>query len=389
MKQIKKWGAALALSACAMAVQAQQPVKIGFIGTLSTPAGYLGEDERDAFQLAIKQGGGKLGGVPVQLVVEDDGLKPGTGKQTAEKMLQEGIRIFTGINFSNVLMAVAPSVLKEGAFYVSLNPGPSVYAGKGCDKNFFAAAFQNDSHSDTAAMAANEVGIKKIVLVSAAYQGGRDSLNGFKRAYDGEVLAEIYTKLDQSDFSVELARIRALNPDGVFQFLPGGSGINFSKQFGNSGLGKDIKMVTTLALDDRTLNAIGDAAEGYYLSSLWTIHDDNPASKAFVEAFEKEYKRRPTSYAATAYETAQLIGSALKASGGDVVGNADAFREALRKAEFDSIRGKFSLDSNHFPRQDWQLVQVVRNADGKLDYKPIKTLVENHGDVYVSECQMN
>ncbi len=389
MKAFNKWSAALALSACAMAVQAQQPLKIGFIGTLSTPAGYLGEDERDAFLLAIKQGGGKLGGVPVELVVEDDGLKPATGKQTAEKMLQDGIRVFTGINFSNVLMAVVPSVVKEGGFYISLNPGPSVYAGKGCNENFFAAAFQNDSHSDTAGMAANEVGIKKIVLVSAAYQAGRDSLNGFKREFKGEVLSEIYTKLDQSDFSVELARIRSLKPDGVFQFLPGGSGINFSKQFANSGLGKDIKMVTTIALDDRTLGAIGDAAESYYLSALWTIHDDNPANKAFVEAFEKEYKRRPTSYAATAYDTAQLIASALKVSGPDVMGNADAFRNALRKADFDSIRGKLSLDKNQFPRQDWQLVQIVRNDAGKLDYKPIKTLVENHGDVYASECQMN
>lgn len=389
MKAFNKCASALALSACAWAAQAQQPVKIGFIGTLSTPAGYLGEDERDAFLLAIKQGGGKLGGVPVQLIIEDDGLKPATGKQSAERMLQEGVRLFTGINFSNVLMAVVPSVVKEGGFYVSLNPGPSLYAGKGCHQNFFAAAFQNDTHSDTAAMAANEIGIKKIVLVSAAYQAGRDSLNGFKRAYQGEVLAELFTKLDQTDFSVELARIRALKPDGVFQFLPGGSGINFSKQFANSGLDKDVKMVTTLALDERTLGAIGDAAQGYYLSSLWTVNDDRPASKAFVQAFEQEYQRRPTSYAATAYETAQLIASALKAADGDVVGKADVFREALRKAEFDSIRGTFSLDRNHFPRQDWQLVQIVRNDAGKLDYKPIKTLVQNHGDVYVSECKMD
>lgn len=389
MRLIRKVGAAVALSICAAAAQAQEPVRIGFIGTLSTPAGYIGEDERDAFLLAIKQGGGKLGGVPVELVVEDDGIKPATGKQSAEKMLQDGIRIFTGINFSNVLMAVVPSVVKEGGFYISLNPGPSVYAGKDCNKNFFAAAFQNDSHSDTAGMAANEVGIKKAVLVSANYQAGRDSLNGFKREFKGEVLAEIYTKLDQSDFSVELARIRSLQPDGVFQFLPGGAGINFSKQFASSNLGKDIKMVATLALDDRTLTAIGDAAEGYYLSSLWTINDDNPASKAFVEAFQKEYKRRPTSYAATSYDTALLIGSALKAAGGDVVGNADAFRNALRKADFQSVRGKFRFDKNQFPIQDWKLVQIARNDAGKLDFIPLKTLVEDHGDVYAADCKMD
>lgn len=109
--------------------QAQAPVKIGFITTLSTPAGYIGEDERDGFSLAIRQGGGKLGGVPVELVIEDDALKPANAKQAADRMLQSGIKLFTGVNFSNVLAAVAPGVLREGAFYVSVEKGKVVWAG--------------------------------------------------------------------------------------------------------------------------------------------------------------------------------------------------------------------------------------------------------------------
>jgi branched-chain amino acid transport system substrate-binding protein len=389
MNQFAKLGLGLALSVSAVAAHAQDPVKIGFITTLSTPAGYIGEDERDGFALAIQQEGGKLGGVPVSLVVEDDGLKPSSGKQSADKMLQEGIRLFTGINFSNVMIAVAPAVVKEGGFYVSLNAGPSNFAGKGCDKNLFSVGFQNDSHSDTAAMAANEVGIKKIVLVASAYQAGRDALSGFKREFKGEVLAEIYTKLDQSDYSVELARIRSLNPDGVFQFLPGGAGINFGKQFANSGLNKSVKMVTTLALDDRMLAALGDAADGYYLSTLWTASRDNQASKTFVADFEKAFKRRPSSYAATAYDTARVIGSALKAVDGDYKGKPDQFRAALRKADFQSVRGSFHFGPNQYPVQDWSLAHIERNADGKLDYKVIKTLVKDHGDVYSHLCKMN
>ena len=86
----------LALAAAAMAAlpaTAQEPVKIGMITTLSGPAGYLGQDIRDAFQLAIDAEGGKLGGVPVTLMVEDDGLKPGNGRQIAERFqdrLREG-----------------------------------------------------------------------------------------------------------------------------------------------------------------------------------------------------------------------------------------------------------------------------------------------------------
>ena len=101
--------AALALL-CAGPAAAQAPVKIGMITTLSGPGGYLGEDVRDAFQLAIDEEGGKLGGVPVQLIVEDDDLKPANGKQIADKMLQQDkVKLVTGLIFSNVAGAVAPT----------------------------------------------------------------------------------------------------------------------------------------------------------------------------------------------------------------------------------------------------------------------------------------
>jgi len=77
------------------ALPAAAQVKIGFITTLSTPAGYLGQDARDGFMLAIDEEKGRLGGVPVQLIVEDDKLQPAAGKQIAEKFLQsDKIRLF-------------------------------------------------------------------------------------------------------------------------------------------------------------------------------------------------------------------------------------------------------------------------------------------------------
>ena len=119
------------------AAQAQQPLKIGMITTLSGPGGYLGQDIRDAFQLAIDLEGGKLGGVPVTLAIEDDALKPGQGKQIAEKFMKnDGIKLLTGIVFSNVAGAVVPDVLDNGGIYVSPNAGPSNFAGKDCNKNY-------------------------------------------------------------------------------------------------------------------------------------------------------------------------------------------------------------------------------------------------------------
>ncbi len=389
MKALAPLVAAVAATAAVGLAHAQAPVRIGLLTTLSTPAGYIGEDERDGFLLAVKEEGGKLGGIPVQVLVEDDGLKPANAKQTADRMVQDGVRLFTGINFSNVLVAVAPTVLDAGGTYVSLNAGPSTYAGKNCNPGYFSVAFQNDSYSDSAGLAANELGYKRMVILAPNYQAGRDALSGFKRTYKGEVLAEIYTKLDQSDFSVELARVRELKPDAIFQFHPGGAGINLAKQYANSGLSQSVPMLTPIySMDRRMLAAAGNAGNGYYLTASWSADLDNPANKHFVDTFVKAYGRVPTDYAATSYDTARLIGTGLKAVSGDIEGKRDAFRAALRKADIQSVRGKFRFANNQHPIQDWYLLHVEPDAAGKLGYKTLKVIAPDHVDPHAAECPM-
>ncbi|MND47008.1 Aliphatic amidase expression-regulating protein [compost metagenome] len=377
-------GAALASSLPALA---QDPVRIGFITTLSTPAGYLGEDARDAFRLAMDQEGGKLGGVPVELVVEDDGLQPAKGKQIIDRMSLDGISLYTGVMFSNVLAAVVNGATKGDSFYISTNAAPSNLAGAQCKPNYFAASYQNDVPHEMAGVAANDLGYKKMVILAPNYQAGRDALAGFKRTFKGEV-TEIYTKLNQLDFSVELARIRAQNPDAVFQFHPGGGGINFAKQYGSSGLSKSIPMVVPVfSMDERMLAATGNVAEGVNVVSGWNPQSDNAANQAFIKAFTEKYNRAPTMYAAQGYDTARLIGSALKATNGKL-DDANAFRAALREARFDSVRGDFRFGSNQHAVIDWHLLKVQAGTDGKLVEVPVKTIAKAQVDSYAAKCPL-
>lgn len=384
----KKIAVGALMCASTLAWAAPDSVEIGFITTLSTPAGYIGEDERDGFNLAIKQGDGQLGGIPISLIVEDDALKPANAKQTSDRLIQSGVQLFTGVNFSNVLAAVVPGVTRSGAFYVSLNPGPSVFAGKRCDPNYFVASYQNDAYHAAGGIAANSLGYKKVALLAPNYQAGRDAISGFKETFEGEVIAEIYTTLDQSDFSVEMARIRDLNPDAIYQFHPGGTGINFVKQYSAAGLTDTVPMVTPgFSLDLRMLEAVGDAAEGTYVTGIWSMDIDNPQSKKFVSDFQEEYGRLPTEYAMQAYDTAQLIGSALKAVDGDL-SKKDDFRAALRKADFQSLRGDFRFNTNHHPIQDLYLMQIVKNEDGQLRPKLIREIASDYEDAYAASCEM-
>ncbi len=387
MKKHILLGAVAALT-LTLGMTAQAAVKIGMVTTLTTKAGYLGEDIRDGFRLAIEQEGGKLGGVPVELLVEDDGRKPGKGRQIAERFIKkDGVRIMTGIVFSNVLLAVAPKVVKQGVFYVSPNAGPSKLAGKGCDPNFFNAAWQNDNLHEVMGQYVSDAGYKTAYILAPNYPAGKDALAGFKRYFTGKVVGEVYTKLGQSDYAAELANLRAAKPEAVFFFLPGGMGINFLKQYQQAGLSQQIPVFgPAFSFDARILKAVGDAAVGVKNGSQWNWDLDNAANRQFVAAFKKKYGRMPTLYASQGYDTARLIGSALKATGGKPE-NQEAFRKALQKADFESVRGDFRFGPNHFPIQDLYVREVVKDDQGIYN-RTVKKVFSQHGDAYAEQCRM-
>jgi branched-chain amino acid transport system substrate-binding protein len=375
-------------TAWAVPALAQDAVKIGFVTSLSGSGGYLGQDIRDGFQLAIDMSGGKLGGVPVQVVVEDDGAKPGQGKQIVDRFLKnDKVKIFTGIVFSNVAGATVPDVLDAGAFYISPNAAPSTFAGKDCLPNYFVVSWQNDSLHESAGQLATQLGYKSVYLVAANYQAGKDALEGFKRIYKGKIAGESFTRLDQTDFAAEFAQIRAAEPEAVFQFEPGGLGIAFLRQYQQAELKDKIPMVVAApSLDAVTLSVVGDAALGVNVTSHWNSDFDNPSNKAFVAAWDKAYHRPATYYASQGYDTALAIGAALKGVGGKL-DDTNAFRQALLKADFQSVRGSFKFGPNQHPIQDWYALKAEKDADGKLVLNTKGKILSDHGDAYAKDCK--
>ncbi|MGC1502682.1 MAG: ABC transporter substrate-binding protein [Sulfitobacter sp.] len=380
---------ACAVAAIASPVFAEDAVKIGMVTTLSGPAGYLGADVRDGFMLAMKEEGGKLGGVDVEVLVEDDGLKPENGRAIAERFLErDEVEIITGVIFSNIAPVVAPLTLRAGKFYISPNSGPSNFAGKDCNENYFVASWQNDTLHESAGINATELGYKNAFILAPNYQAGKDALTGFKRFFKGDIVDEVYTQLGQTDYAAEIAKIRAAKPEMVFQFLPGGMGINFMKQYDQAGLNADIPLVLAApSTDINILRAVGASMVGNANSAHWNHDLDNDANKAFVAGFEAEYDRVPTIYASQGYDTARLIASALRATGGKVTQDMDGFRTALRAADFDAVRGPFKFNNNHHPIQNWY-GRVVVEENGEFRNKTVGIIAPDHADAYASECKM-
>ena len=178
-----------------------------------------------------------MGSKDIEVVIEDDQRKPDIAVQLADKMIQsEKVDVLTGIIWSNLAMAVVPAAVNQGKFYLSPNAGPSALAGKGCHENYFNVAWQNDNLHEAAGGHANSTGFKNTFILAPNYPAGKDALTGFKRYFKGNLAGEIYTKLGQTDYAVEIAQIRASKADSVFFFLPGGMGIGFMKQYAQSGI---------------------------------------------------------------------------------------------------------------------------------------------------------
>lgn len=372
--------AALASALMAFTGSASAETKVGMITTLSGGGSGLGLDVRDGFMLAIKQSGR----TDIDVIIEDDQRKPDIAVQLADKLIQsDKVDVLTGILWSNLAMAVVPSATAQGKFYLSPNAGPSALAGKGCHQNYFNVAWQNDNLHEAAGAYSTVAGYKNTFILAPNYPAGKDALTGFKRFYRGEPAGELFTKLGQTDYASEIAQIRASGADSVFFFLPGGMGISFLKQYADSGV--DLPIVgPAFSFDQGILQAVGDAALGVVNTSQWNKDIANSANTIFVQTFQEEYGRLPSLYASQGYDTANLLISAIKKAD---IKDADAFRDALRVAEFDSTRGDFKFGPNHHPIQTIYAREVVKEGDIYTN-KLLNAVLVDHSDAYAADCKM-
>jgi branched-chain amino acid transport system substrate-binding protein len=387
-----KWINALAAVCAAAAVGAagaQSPIKIGFMAELSGPQAPLGQDQYDAFMMVVEQNGGKLGGVPVQVIKEDSQLKPEVATQLVDKLIEKDkVPIITGITFSNVMMAVHKKITDQEVFLIGSNAGPAPIAGAQCSPYTFITSWQNDNQAEVVGEYANQKGYKKVIGMAPNYQAGKDFIAGFKRNYKGEVIDEIYTPLNQPDFSAELAQVAAKKPDAVYVFYPGGLGVNFVRQYKQAGLLGKVPLLSTSTTDGSTLPAQKEDALGVISGTFWGPDFNNPANKKFVEDFEKKYNRIPSQYAAQSYDAALLLDSAIAKVKGNVA-DKKAFQAALRAADFKSVRGNFKFNNNGFPIQDQYIFEVAKDAKGRVSLKTIASPLKDHKDAYYTQCKLS
>jgi branched-chain amino acid transport system substrate-binding protein len=377
-----------AVLAAPLPAAAQQKIKIGFITTMSGPQGIIGKHMKDSVELAVEHLGGKVGGLPVEIVYGDDQTKPDVGVQIANDMLKrENVDIMAGIIWSNVMMAVMPVVTGAGKIMVGTNAGASPLAGSQCNELYFSTSWNNDQSPEAMGKFLQDSGINDLYVLAPNYQAGKDMVAGLKRYYKGNIVEEIYTKLGQQDYQAEITQLRAKNPKAVFAFYPGGMGVQFVRQYHQAGLRERIPLYTVFTVDETTLPAIKDAAIGQYEARFWSPDMDTAASKKYVGDFRKKFGYTPSFYGAQSYEGILLIDSAVKAVKGKV-SDSKAMVQAMRKADYDSIRGRYKFNVNHHPIQNFYLLRAVKGGQDGAEMKIEKKVFDSHKDSYYQDCKM-
>ena len=385
------------LSAIAFVVSpalAAEKVKIGFVTTLTTPAAVIGNDMKDAFDLAYEHIGGKMAGLDVEVIYEDDGFKPDIGKQKTDKLVkQNDVHFVTGFIWSHVLLASRKSALDAGKFLISANAGPSQLAGKLCHKNFFNISWQNDQTPMALGEVLNQRGVKSLYIMAPNYAAGKNMAAGVERTFKGAIKGKDMTKWGkdaQLDFSAELAKAKASGAEAIFVFYPGKAGGAFVKQYMQAGLANSIPLYSVYTVDALSLPKFQKAGMKGVLGSLmtqfWSPDMDTPQSKKFVSGFLKKYGRYPSFYAAQSYDAMFFIKSAVEGVHGKL-GDMDGMRAAMEKANFPSVRGKFSMGPNHFPIQNFYLRKAAADSEGRWTTKIVSKVYTMHQDVYAKDCK--
>jgi branched-chain amino acid transport system substrate-binding protein len=379
--------AALALATAPAAAQ-QKTIKIGFISTYSGPVAAIGNDMRNAFELALDHAGRKIGGFPVEVIYEDDLTKPDVGVQKTQKLIEsDKVDFIVGYIWSNVLLASLKPIVDSKTFTVVANAGPSQLAGELCSPYVFSTSWQNDQTPQAVGLYMNQKGVKTAYLIGPNYAAGKDMLAGVASTFKGKILGQELTRWpDQLDFSAELSKARAAKPDAIFVFYPGGAGIQFITQYVQSGLKGQIQLYTAFTIDELSLPRLKDLAVGIPGAQEWVNDLPNERNKKFVADYKAKYKSAPSFYGAQSYDAVSLLEAAVTAVKGDLT-KKDEMRKEVEKANFPSVRGKFKYGNNHIPIQNFYLQDAVKQGD---DYvlKTVATIVENNQDRFHDKCPM-
>ena len=340
--------------------------KVGFMLPYTGTFAKLGKFIDEGFRLYVEQKGGKLGGRAVTFLQVDDESKPESATDNMNRLVgREKVDVVVGTVHSGVAMAMAKVARDTNTMLVIPNAGANEATGPLCAPHIFRTSFSNWQTSFPMGKVVADAGHKNVVTISWRYAAGQQMVEAFKEGYakagsGGKIVEELYLPFPEVEFQALLTRIASLKPDAVFSFFAGGGAVKFVKDYAAAGLKDKIPLYGSGFLTDGTIEAQGEAANGIKTTLHYADNLDNPANKAFSEAFKKKSGQDADVYAVQGFDSANLLDIGMTAAGGDAAAR-DKMVAAMAAAKIDSPRGPISFSKAHNVVQNFYL-REVRNG---------------------------
>lgn len=353
----------------------EEPIRIGVILPYSGVYAQLGQDITDGMNLYFEGQGNEIAGRPIELIEEDTEANPQVGVEAARTLIErDEVAILTGTVSSAVALGVIDLVASDQIPFVISNATANDATRRGVPYVFRTSA-SSWQVSYPMGEYLVENGIENVYVSAPDYAAGEEQANGFKEGFaaaGGNLVGEAYPPLGNSDYSTYLTEIRRASPQAEWSFYAGTDAVNFVRQYAESGLNESIPLYGSgYMVEADTIEGQGEAAAGVRTGLFYTVTLDNPENTEFVENFQSQFDRLPSTYAMQGYDAAWLIGEALKATEGDT--DPDALVEAMENVEFQSPRGPLRLDENHNPIQNIY-IREARSQNGTIENVVIDTI---------------
>jgi branched-chain amino acid transport system substrate-binding protein len=341
-------------------------LRIGLMLPYTGTFAALGTAITQGFNIALEEGGGKLGGREVQFFTVDDESEPSKATDNANRLVQrDKVDVLVGTVHSGVVMAMVKIARDTETLLVIPNAGANAATGSQCAPNIFRTSFSNWQPAHPMGKVMYERGHRKVVTLTWKYGAGEESIESFKEAFTklgGSIVKEMYLPFPNVEFQPFITEIASLKPDAVFVFFAGGGAVKFTKDYAAAGLKDKIPLYGSGFLTDGTLEAQGASAQGLLTTLHYGDGIDNPKNKQFRYAYGKKYGVQADVYAVQGYDAALLLAGGLTAVRGSF-GDKKALYSALEKVKIDSPRGPWTMSRAHNPIQDIYLRRVEGNAN--------------------------
>ena len=241
--------------------------------------------------------------------------------------------------------------------------GPQEFAGKDCNPNAFHISFENEDWDDALGTYMTDRGREVGLFHGRRLSGGLGEDRRRDALYKGKAFGRSIRPAAQLDFAAELAQLRAADPDAVFVFYPGGSRhlLRQAIRASRPARERSRSIPRTRLSSELNFAAEGDTALGHHPEHELDARSRQSRQQEIRRRFHEEIwpRGRPSSRPCNMTRSSS-IDSAVAAVHGKIE-DKDAFRAALRKADFHSVRGPFKFDNNQYPIQNIYITEVEKD----------------------------